>query len=609
MIRPATPGNGLPILVGRSQEQSLLYAQLSAAEAGRGGLVILSGEAGIGKTRLANDACDEADRTGTLVLVGHCYDHTETAPYGPWAELLEQYTSWGKRPSTARAVAEPNLTHSSSQATLFSEMRGFFFTVAREQPLVILLEDLHWADAASLDLLRFLARQLASVPILLLITYRSDEIPRKHPLNRLVPMLVREALAVRIDLSPLDDDAVGALIEHAYQLPADDTNRLATFIQERAEGNPFLVGELLRSVEGRALLPDPAGSWTLGALERTHVPVLLRQVIDARLARLGAEAEALLAVAAIIGQVAPLGLWARVADTTEEALFPIVEKAVEARVIEAATDGLSVRFAHALIREALYDGVLPPRRRVWHRQIGEALLAEDPHPDPDAVAYHLDRAGDRRAVDWLIRAGERAQRAFAWRTATLRFETAFARLQGDDSALNERGWLRFRLALLGRFEDSRLGVAYLEEAERLGQASDDRALAAYARFHRGMLHCQGAEFRLGIAAEEAGIAMLDLLSPADHARLTALETTSDPLDAQNGRGELTLAMAENWRLEQARSLGEQIISLPPGRPAAPAATLTTAWVSSMPVSGDRKRRAAPLGMPARSSSQMATSAW
>jgi DNA-binding CsgD family transcriptional regulator len=497
------------------------------------------------------------------VLVGNCYDRTETPPYGPWVELLEQYGALRDRSPTRHTIATLGLTHGSSRAALFGEMRGFFVEIARERPLVILLDDVHWADAASFDLLRLVARQLASVPFLLLITYRNDEVTREHPLYRLVPMLVREALAVRIDLSTLGHDDVCALIDHAYRLPAADTSRLAAHLQERAEGNPFFVGELLRSLEGTVLLPTAAGAWKLGALERTRLPVLLRQVIDARLARLGAEAEALLAVAAIIGQVVPLALWATVSKATEETLLSFVERAVAANIMDASADGLAVRFTHALIREALYDGVLPPRRRVWHGQIGEALLAQDEAPDPDAVAYHLNQAGDRRAVVWLTRAGERAQRAFAWRTAALRFGTALSLLECDDASLNERGWLRFRLALMRRFEDPGAGVVDLEEAERLGWASDDRALVAFARFHQGMLHCQGDDFRRGIGAEEAGIAMLDALSPADRARLAALETTTDPLDAQNGRGELTLALAETGRLERARTLGEHIIGLPP----------------------------------------------
>ena len=143
-----------------------------------------------------------------------------------------------------------------------------------------------------------------------------------------------------------------------------------------------------------------------------------------------------------------------------------------------------------------------------------------------------------------------------------RFEAALALLEDDDTALNERGWLRFRLALLRRFADPSAEIASLEQAELLGQAAGDPALAAYARFYQGMLRCTSGDFRLGIAAEEAGIAMLDALAPADRAHLTALDTTSDRLDALNGRGELTLALGESGRFAQARALGEQIVSLP-----------------------------------------------
>ena len=565
MTRSTAPSSGPPLLVGRSRERSLLRAQLSAALAGQGGLVILSGEAGIGKTTLAGDACQEASAAGALVLVGHCYDRAETPPYGPWVELLGQFGALPDRPPNLRAIAEPSMARSSSLAVLFGEVREFLVARARARPLVILLDDMHWADTASLDLVRFVARQLASIPLLLLITYRSDEVTRQHPLYWHLPVLVREALAVRIDLSPLSDEDVCALIEHAYQLPSDDTSRLAAYLQARAEGNPFFLGELLQSLEGTALLPTAAGGWALGSLADIRVPVLLRQVIDARLERLGAEADALLAIGAVIGQVVPLALWAAVGETTVETLFPLVERAVEARVIDAAPDGLTMRFAHALIREALYESVLPPRRRVWHRQIGEALIAQGAAPDPDAVAYHFSQAGDPRAVVWLMRAGERARWALAWQTATLRFEAALALLEGDDTALNERGWLRFRLALLRRFADPGAGVASLEAAERLGHASGDQALIAYARFYQGMLRCMCGEFRQGIAAEEAGIAMLDALSPADRDRLAILDTTSDPLDAQHGRGDLTLALAESGRFARARSLGEQIISLPPAQ--------------------------------------------
>ena len=273
----ALSGSRRPLLVGRSRELLVLRAQLGEALAGNGSVVILGGEAGIGKSRLADTLCKEATRRRRARARRSCYDFTVTPPYGPWAEIIEQYVSLSSHDSA------PQLAHGSSHAALIREVRDFFFAAARNQPLVIVLEDVHWADTESLDLLRFVARQLASAPILLLITYRTTEVTRAHPLHRLLPLLVREALAVRIDVSPLTNDDVRALIEDGYRLPVESAARLATSLQQRSEGNPFFVVELLRSLEGSVLLPTDDGGWTLGALEQTRIPTLLRQVIDQRL--------------------------------------------------------------------------------------------------------------------------------------------------------------------------------------------------------------------------------------------------------------------------------------------------------------------------------------
>ena len=551
------------VLVGRSRERSLVQAQFSAALHGQGGLVILSGESGIGKTTLARDACREAIENGALVLTGHCYDGANTPPYGPWMEVLEEFQTLSDRPRTLSEIPIPDLSGGTSQSALFSEMRQFLNAVAREQPLVIVHEDMHWADFASLDLLRVVARQVATVPVVLVMTYRSDEVTRKHPLYHLLPMLVREALAVRIDLSPLSNDDVRSLIEHDYRLSEEHAIRLTSYVQSHAEGNPFFVREFLRSLEGRSLLQLESGAWTLDELEQIAVPVLLQQVIDTRLARLGDHASGVLAVAAVIGEVVPLGLWASVCQAPEDALFPLIEAAVEARIFSASPDGLTVRFTHALVREALYERILPPRRRVYHRLVGEALERQAGVPELDEIAYHFDQAHDPRAVAWLIRAGERAQRAFAYQGAAQRFEAALTLLEKDEQSPNERGWLNFRLALLSRFQDPVSGLAMLATAERLGRETDDAALVAYARYFQNMLRRIAGDFQQWIATAEESIALLDALSPEDHARLAALDSTSDPLDPQNGRGDLALVLGEIGPFARAVELGEQIVGLPP----------------------------------------------
>ncbi len=516
----------------------------------------------MGKTTLAVNVCQDAAEHGALVLSGHCYDGANMSPYGPWIELVEQFHALPSRSQLPNGPSEPDFSHGTSQAALFNDVRGFLTSVAKERPLVILLEDMHWADSASLDLLRVVARRTADHPIALLMTYRADEVTRKHPLYPLIPLLVREALAVRIDLSPLADDDVRALIGMTYGLEPRDVARLSDYVQAHAEGNPLFVTELLRSLEGTMLLLDQSGNWTLGELTRLDVPVLLRQVIDARLARLGDDADHALSIASVIGEVVPLRIWAEVCKTAEEELFTLIERAADANVLSASPDGLSVHFSHALIREAVYQHILPPRRRMLHQQIGEVLEQINRH-ESDEIAYHFQQAGDPRAVGWLIRSGEHAQRAFAYHAAVEHFEAALALLHRDDDVDNARGWLLFRLALLRRFTDPAGGAAALAEAEHLGTSSGDAGLVAYARFYRGMLRRMAGHFREGNALTEEGIALLDTLSMADRDRLANLHTTSDPLDAQNGRGDLTLALGETGPFAVAVALGERIVGLPP----------------------------------------------
>ena len=201
----------VPTLVGREREQALLAKHFSAALAGRGSLVLIGGEAGIGKTALAEAVAREAAGQGALVLIGRCYDLTETPPYGPWIEVFEQIPTehGGSRLPSPLGDGEA----ATSQAALFARVRDFLGVLSAERPLVLLLDDLHWADPASLDLLRTLARHVAGLSLLLLATYRSDEVTRRHPLAQLLPALVREAHAARLDLRPLDDEAMRGLLQ------------------------------------------------------------------------------------------------------------------------------------------------------------------------------------------------------------------------------------------------------------------------------------------------------------------------------------------------------------------------------------------------------------
>jgi DNA-binding CsgD family transcriptional regulator len=536
---------------------------LDAARDGRGSLALIGGEVGIGKTALAEALCSDAAAGGAQVLVGHCYDLAETPPYGPWVEAFARAPRDDGLPALPAAVLPPEHDGEAlaSQGAIARRTLAYLAALGKTHPLVLLVEDLHWADAASLDLLRALARSLAGVPLLLLATYRADEVAPDHPLHALLPALVREARAARLDLRPLDAAAIGALVATRYALGVADRDRLAAYLARRTEGNALFVGEVLRTLEGSGVLRETGAGWTLGELAGVPVPPLLRQVIAGRLARLGDEDRRLLAVAAVLGQEPPFALWATVGDAGEEALLATAERAVAAHALEATASG--VRFAHALIREALYAGVLAPRRRAWHRRAGEALLAT-PGPDPDVVAHHLRQAGDQRAAAWLVRAGERAQRAYAWLTAAERFAAALALLEEQGADAGRRIALLITLAQLRRYGDARESIALLEEAARLADTVGDAAQAASARFEAGHVRCIGWADPAGLAAMAAALPALEALSPDERTRLPALRILGIAPDERYHRGALVQWAAELGRYGDAWDLATPFRAHEPG---------------------------------------------
>ncbi len=205
---------------------------------------------------------------------GGCYDLTTTPPYGPWVETLRSYRpDDGLPPLPAFVADEDALASLGSQQALFAQTASFFSSIATQRPLVIVLDDVHWSDPGSLEFLRTWARSLRDNQILGVVSYRSDELTRRHPLEQLLPLLVREAQARRLTVAPLDNQAVGALISTRFPLEASDVDRLVAWLMERSEGNPFFLAELVQTLEEqRSLVPLADGHWRVGDLAQVRVP-------------------------------------------------------------------------------------------------------------------------------------------------------------------------------------------------------------------------------------------------------------------------------------------------------------------------------------------------
>lgn len=528
MLRPRHLYNPHGTLFGRQREQTILHECLHQMLGGHGTLVLISGEAGIGKTSLVQALAQEAEAEGATVLISGCYDLMVTPPYGPWLELFSNFPAEGRSPLLRVVSDQQDTQRVASPDALFAEALDFLINATSQQPLVLVLEDLHWTDAASLEFLRYVARQIADVPLLLIATYRDTELDRRHPLYQSLPILVREAQATRINLRPLDEEAVQALARHRYELSTTDESRMVKYLQDRTEGNPFFIGEILRTLEEEGLIAPTADGWEMADLGKIPIPPLARQVIEGRLARLDNHARNLLAVASVIGQNVSLDVWRAASAATEDDLSSAIRSATELHLLEETAAPTSLRFTHALVRETLYYELELPQRCVLHRTVGEAL-ADRPSPDPDAVAYHLREAGHGQAREWLMAAGERAQQFYAWRTAAERFESVLSLLGEDPSYTEARGWLLYRVGLLLTYADPDRGISRLSEAEQVAREIDDQHLAAYARADRGLIRCLVGDVRRGLAEMRAGVATLDTLPAVD---FTSLDTTSETANSR-----------------------------------------------------------------------------
>ena len=377
-------------IVGREREQDTLRRLLEAVREGHGALAVVSGEAGIGKTTLVRDLSRAAEENGWLIIRGGCYDLTSTPPYGPWIEAFyRSYLPEGELPDLPASMRdEEGLRSLGSQGALFRQIDGFVSSVVARVPLFIILEDLHWVDEASVDLLRFLARQLFGRRLLIVATYRDDEVVRGHPLYAQLPALLRESPVERIALRPLQEDDLARLVEERYTLEHSDRERLVNYLHDRSDGNPFYIGELLQELEERRTLHIEGERWTLDESFQHSLPALLQQTLDLKLDRLDDVHRERLQDAATIGQVVPYDVWKATSGEDDRALEATIAAAVRHSVLIEVSDGTAYEFSHALLRETLYTRVLAPRRRRLHRRIAE-VLESTARQGSDEIAYSL----------------------------------------------------------------------------------------------------------------------------------------------------------------------------------------------------------------------------
>ncbi|HVN13979.1 MAG TPA: AAA family ATPase, partial [Kineosporiaceae bacterium] len=410
--RAAPPGPAAGALVGRDEELAALRASAAEAVAGRGSVVLVGGEAGVGKTTLARAVLA---RSGLRALVGVGVQ-TGAQAFGPLVKALRSYLrsagpierSLVTEPVTGAPLAPrlaPLLPELGTAApdvdgdTLHDALVQAFTALARRQPTGVFLDDLHWADDATLELLPTLARRLGDVPLLVLAAFRSDELPRGHGLRRLRGALRRSGHLHQLLLEPLGPDATAALVEATVGPVAPP---LARVVFDRTDGVPFFVTELATALaEGGRLQPGPAGL----ALAEGHdvpLPESVRDAVLLKAAGLSDTGRRAVLAASVVGQVFDPDLVAAVADLSQ---WPD-ELARLGIVTEGATDGTDARmaFRHALVRDAFYGEITWSARSALHRAVAERLEAGRAAPATVAEHWIAGRRPDRARVSLLAAA-------------------------------------------------------------------------------------------------------------------------------------------------------------------------------------------------------------
>jgi serine/threonine protein kinase/tetratricopeptide (TPR) repeat protein len=446
--------------VGRKSERYNLRRHLGQAANGKGTLIMIGGEPGVGKTRIAEELVAEAHQHGFLTLTGHCYDTEGAPPYMPFVEIIESAarisepgillaTLDNDAPEVAKLLPElrerfpdiPEPAQSSPEQErwrMFNGIVTFIARAAKAQPLLFVIEDLQWTDEPTLLLLQHIVQRLHEMPVLIVGTYRDTELDVASSLARTMEELLRRRRVHDIILKRLSQTDVSAMLQG--QIGQKPPGRLVEAIYHETEGNPFFVEEIFKHLTEEEKLLDAEGRWRKDIkLDESDVPRGVRLVIERRLNRVSDECRRTLRVAAIIGRGADFKLLNKIVDLDEDALFDAIDDAERARLISSGTH---VIFAHELIRQTLLGGLSTPRRRRLHRRVAEAmeqLYADALENHAADLAHHFFQAGTDmdRAIDYATRAGNRSFDQLAYEEAVKHYKRALQAIELEEPSSEE----------------------------------------------------------------------------------------------------------------------------------------------------------------------------
>ena len=509
---PARPVGEIP-LIARDAELGALLQALDEARGGRGRLVVISGEAGIGKTRLLAELGGAATAVGARVLLGHCHQTEQVLPFRPIIECLrtgglagDSALLAGLSPAARTDLSRllPELGDASeapaagpAQLTwLFEALLELLARAAAREPIVLLLEDMHWADEMTARWLAFAGRRLPELRALMAVTMRDEEVEDAPALAMALRELAGAPAVLRLGLEPLSEQGTRDLVAALSRARERAGRAVATGagVWQISDGNPFVIVEAVRAILERG---------GAGAIEEGGVPRRVRELIEARLQRLDEPIRHVMTVAAVAGQPVALELLSRAAGMGERETAEAVEQLVRRRILHSVEERID--FSHDRIRQTAYQALLSARRRALHRAVGEALEAATGGPRAeveDRLAHHFTQAGVAdRAVAYLARFAETARRRNALDEALRSLDRALALVDEIGDAERDRtrlGLLLRKAFLLALRNRHREGLTLLAPHRELVESLGDPAIAGPYFFRLGMCCAQ-----LGDADEAA----------------------------------------------------------------------------------------------------------
>lgn len=500
-----------PVLVGREQEVETLKHALIAAKQGTGRCFTLVGEAGVGKSRLLAALRRRAEGEGFLILQGHCFEPDLTFPYAPLIDALRaffavqstsQIGDWFG-PLAAELIkllpelalklpdlqATPPLDPESEKRRLFETLAQFLTGLTASRPGLIIMEDVHWSDETSLDFLHYFARRLPNFPVLLVASYRTEEMT--PALNQTLTLLNRQRLAQEINLKRLQRDETEAMLRAIFELNRPVRAEFLDTIFALTEGNPFFIEEVVKSLISAGDIFYTRHGWDRKPIPDLHIPASVQDAVQQRLAQLSRPARQGLTLAAVAGRRFDFTLLQVLTDTDEAGLLNLIKEMMTAQfVIEESAERFA--FRHALTRQAIYANLLARERQTLHHTIAQTIERLYPEAEPleqqaADLAYHFYEAAVwDKALTYGQQAAERAQHLYAPGAAVDHYSRAIQAAQRLNLAPAAHLYRARSQAYqtIGVFEPA---YADLETALKATQAGGDDRLTWQILLEMGML--------------------------------------------------------------------------------------------------------------------------